>query len=64
MAVLTVHLRCHNSTIVIESPGWIRFSRMNDSVSKTFPMFAGHFGTQGASIVLPGMSPIVEISGG
>jgi hypothetical protein len=64
MAALTVHLRCHKPTIVFESPSWIRFSRISEGVSKTFPMFAGHFGTQGASIVLPGMSPIVEISGG
>jgi hypothetical protein len=45
-----------------ESPSWIRFSRINDGVSKTFPPLVGHFVTQGASIVLLGMSPIVEIS--
>jgi hypothetical protein len=31
-------------------------------VSKTFPLFVGHFVTQGTSIVLLGMSSIVEIS--
>jgi hypothetical protein len=37
------------------------FSRINDGVSKTFLMFAGQFVTQGASVVLRGSSPIVEI---
>jgi hypothetical protein len=60
---IAVHLRCHKSTIVFESPSWLRFSRINDGVSKSFPLFAGHFVTQGASIVLLGMSPIVEMSG-
>jgi len=46
----------------LESPSWIRFSRINDGVSKTFPLFVGHFVTQGASTVLLGISPIVEIS--
>jgi len=31
-------------------------------VSQTSPLFVGYFVTQGASIVLLGMSPIVEIS--
>jgi hypothetical protein len=57
-----MHLRCHKSTIVFERPRWLRSSRINDGVSKTFPLFVGHFVTQGASIVLLGMSPIVEIS--
>jgi len=57
-----VHLRGHKSTIFFESPNWIRFSRINDGVSKTFPLFVGYFVTLGASIVLLGMSPIVEIS--
>jgi hypothetical protein len=58
-----VHLRCHKSTTVFESPSWIRSSRINDGVSKTFPLFVGHFVTQGASLVLHGSSPIGEISG-
>jgi len=61
-AALPVHLRGHKSTIFFESPNWIRFSRINDGVSKTFPLFVGYFVTLGASIVLFGMSPIVEIS--
>jgi hypothetical protein len=44
---MRVHLRCHTSTIVFESPGWLRFSRINDGVSKIFPLFVGHFVTQG-----------------
>jgi hypothetical protein len=55
---VAVHLRCHKST----SPTWLRVSRINDAVNKTFPLFVGHFVSQGASIVLLGMSPIVEIS--
>ena len=55
---VAVHLRCHKST----SPTWLRVSRINDAVSKTFPLFVSHFVKQGASIVLLGMSPIVEIS--
>jgi hypothetical protein len=55
---VAVHLRCHKST----SPGWLRVSPINDGVNKTFPLFVGHFVRQGASIVLLGMSPIVEIS--
>jgi hypothetical protein len=31
-------------------------------VSKTFPLFFGRFVTPGASVVLLGMSPIVEMS--
>jgi len=31
-------------------------------VSKTFPLFVGHFVAQAASIVLLGLSPIGEIS--
>jgi hypothetical protein len=60
----SVHLLGHKSTIVFERPGWIRFSRVNDGVSRTFPLFVGQVVTQGAIIVLPGKSPIVEISGG
>jgi len=47
---------------LFSKPSWLRFSRINDGVSKTFPLFVGYFVTQGASIVLLGMSPIVEIS--
>jgi hypothetical protein len=56
---VAVHLRYRKST----SPSWLRISRINDGVKKTFPLFVGHFVRQGASIVLIGMSPIVEISG-
>jgi len=59
---VAVHLRCHTSTKVFEISDWLRLSRINDGVSKTFPLFVGHFVTQGASIVLPGISPIVEVS--
>jgi len=37
-------------------------TRINDGESKNFPLFVGHFDTQGASIVLLGISPIVEAS--
>jgi hypothetical protein len=48
--------------LFFESLSRLRFSRINDGVSKTFSLFVGHFVTQKESIVLPGMSPIVEIS--
>jgi hypothetical protein len=32
-------------------------------VSKTFPLFAGHFVAPGAGIILLGISAIAEISG-
>jgi hypothetical protein len=59
---VAVHLRCHTSTKVFDISDWLRLSRINDGVSKTFPLFVGHVVTQGASIVLLGISPIVEIS--
>ena len=40
---VAVHLRCHKST----SPSWLRISRINDGVNKTFPLFVGHFVMQG-----------------
>jgi hypothetical protein len=43
-------------------PRWLRLSRINDGVNKTFHLFVGQVVRQGASIVLLGMSPIVEIS--
>jgi hypothetical protein len=58
MVAFTVHLRGHKSI----SSSWLRISRINDGVNKTVPLFVGHFVRQGASIVLLGISPIVEIS--
>ena len=62
MLSVTGHPRCHTSTIVFESPGWLRSSRINDGGARSSRSFVGHSVTQGASIVLLGMSPIVEIS--
>jgi hypothetical protein len=36
--------------IVLEGPGWLRSSRINDGVSKTFPLFAGHFVRQARAL--------------
>jgi hypothetical protein len=47
--------------LFFEGPSWLRFNRISDGPSKTFPLLAGHFVMQGASMVLLGMSPIVEI---
>jgi hypothetical protein len=58
-----VHLRCHKSTVVFERPQLASFSRTNDGVSKMFPLFARQFVTQGASIVLLGISAVVEMPG-
>src|SRR5579863_2546612 len=57
-----VHLRCHKSTVVFQKPGWHRFSGNKRWRSKIFPRIRWPFPTPGASIVLHGMSPIVEIS--
>jgi len=46
----------------LKAPIGFVLGRINDGVSQTFPLFVGYFVTQGASIVLLGMSPIVEIS--
>jgi len=59
----SLHLRGQKSAIFFESPSWIGSSQINDGVSKPFPLFGGHFFTQGEIIVLLGISPIVEISG-
>jgi hypothetical protein len=58
-----LHLHCHKSTVIFRKHNWLRLSRVNDGVSKTFPLFVGRFVTQGASIVLIGISSIVEFSG-
>jgi hypothetical protein len=46
----------------LKAPAGFAFSRINDGLGKAFPLFVSHFITQGASIVLRGISPIVETS--
>jgi hypothetical protein len=53
LELLDMHLRCHTSTKVFDISDWLRLSRINDGVSKTFPLFVGHFVTQGASLKFP-----------
>jgi hypothetical protein len=68
MAITSVWLEAGSSASPLpqvdgcfQSPSWLRFIRVNDGVSKAFPLFVGHLVTYGASIVLLEMSPIVEM---
>jgi hypothetical protein len=47
----------------LESPGWLRFSRINGGASRVFPLVRRAFIPRGARIVVHGSSPIVEMSG-
>jgi len=42
-AAVIVHLRCHASTIVFESPGWLRSSRINDGGARSSRSFVRPF---------------------
>src|SRR5258706_3372501 len=43
LATCRVCICVATSRRLFSKPSWIRFSRINDGVSKTFPLFVGHF---------------------